>query len=58
MEITKEQFEKYENIRVSGITNMWNIDLIRKYTDLTETQIFYIMKHFSSLKEKLGVKNE
>ena len=58
MNITKEQFEGYEGIRQSGITNMWAvqtvIDSAKKYydCDLTTEECLYIMKHYVELREK------
>lgn len=40
MEITKGQFNQYENVRVSGVTN------------LNQEQCLYIMKNYSELAKK------
>lgn len=50
--ITKEQFESYEDVRVSGITNMFNTKVVCSISGLTREQCREIMKNYSSLKEK------
>ena len=53
MKITKEQFEAYVEIQMSGVVNMWDVDFVSKHSGLTEDECLYIMKHYSELKEKL-----
>lgn len=52
MEITKGQFESYENVRVSGVTNMWAVDLVMKLSGLNQEQCLHIMKNYSELAKK------
>ncbi len=52
MIITKKIFMKYERVRVSGVTNMWNIKLICKITGLTREECLKIMKNYEGLKNK------
>ena len=52
MEITKEQFMAYEDVRVSGVTNMWAVDLVMELSGLTEGQCLFIMKNYGSLAKK------
>ena len=52
MEITKEQFESYEDVRVSGVTNMWAVDLVCEISGLTEEQAMKIMKTYGELAKK------
>ena len=49
--ITKEQFESYEGVRKSGITNMFNIRLVSKISCLDSDIIFKIMREYSDLKK-------
>ena len=60
MKITKEEFEEYEEIRLSGVTNMFDIRTIVSLSDnLTREKCLEIMKNYSKLKKNLGVfKNE
>ncbi len=57
MKPTKEQFIDYVRIQISGVTNMFDVTrvcaLSRK--GLTEDICFYIMNHYSELKEEYGV---
>ena len=58
MKITKEEFMAYEEVRVSGITNMFDvsrvIQLANELADVTLTKemILEIMRDYSPLKEK------
>ena len=51
---TKEQFEAYVDVQQSGVTNMWDIDYVIELAPepLTKENCFYIMKHYSELKEE------
>jgi len=50
--ITKEKFDAYENVRQSGVTNMWAVDLVMQLSGLEEEECLTIMKHYSELKKK------
>ncbi len=50
--ITKEQFEDYEDVRVSGVTNMFDVKTVMAMSGLTREQCSEIMKDYSELKEK------
>ena len=58
---TKEQFQAYVDVQMSGLTNMWAvdyvIDLAMEYYDveLTKDICLYIMKNYADLKEEYGV---
>jgi hypothetical protein len=51
MEITKEEFLSYEEVRKSGCINMFHINGVVGLTDLTREQVFYIMDHYDELKK-------
>lgn len=57
MNITKEQFEAYVDVQMSGVTNMWAVDYVCDLAGqvFTAEECLYIMKHYSELKEKYGV---
>ena len=55
--ITKEDFESYEAVRVSGITNMWAINVVEKFTGLSKKQIMAIMENYEDY-EKMFEKEE
>ena len=50
--ITKEQFEAYVNVQMSGVTNMWNVKLVSELSGLEEEEIMTIMKSYGELKDK------
>ena len=52
MTITENQFNSYEGVRVSGVTNMFNIRVIMEITDLNKEQIMEIMKNYKELSKK------
>ncbi len=52
MEITKKDFEKYEDVRASGITNMFMVSVVCDMSGLTKEQVIYIMKHYDELNKK------
>ena len=51
-EITKEQFEAYVDVQMSGVTNMWNVKLVGELSGLEEEKIMKIMKNYGTLKDK------
>lgn len=50
--ITQEQFESYEDVRQSGVINMFHIRVVSELTDLTEEEIHEIMHNYAELKSK------
>ena len=52
MEISKDEFEQYEEVRKGGLTNMFNVGLVAELSGLTKEQIFFIMKNYGELKKK------
>ena len=50
--ITKEQFEAYVDVQMSGVTNMWNVKLVSELSGLEEDEIMTIMKSYGELKDK------
>ena len=50
MEISQEQFADYENVRVSGLTNMFDTKKVEALSDnLDRAAISYIMKNYREL---------
>ena len=59
MEITKKEFEAYESVRESGVTNMFAVNLVSELSGLTREQILYIMKNYDEICKKYpGVRKE
>jgi len=52
MEITQEQFESYEAVRESGVTNMFDARTVSKLSGLTREQIIAIMHQYGELKKQ------
>ena len=45
-------FVKFLDCRDSGVTNMFDIKNVMRFTGLSKEQIIYIMENFSELEEK------
>ena len=53
---TKEEFAAYEDIRVSGVTNMFMATTVSELSGLDKETIFDIMKNYDKYKEEFGGK--
>jgi len=51
-EITKSEYEAYEKVRESGITNMFDVKNVEALSGLTRETIIQIMKQYSDLMKK------
>ena len=51
-EITKEQFKAYVNVQMSGVTNMFDVQMVSGLSGLEKEQIMTIMQHYGELKDK------
>lgn len=50
--ITKEKFDAYEDVKKSGATNMFNIQVVEDLSELSRAEITEIMANYSDyLKE-------
>jgi len=49
MIITKEEFQAYEDVRSSGVTNMFDVKTVEALSGLTRKKILEIMKTYSDL---------
>lgn len=54
--ITKEQFIAYEDVRLSGATNMFDTPKVTELSGLDRKQILMIMANYSRLKFKFSNK--
>ena len=54
MNITQEEFDAYETVRQSGITNMFNVSVVSDYSGLSRDKIITIMKNYNTLADKYG----
>ena len=53
MNITKEQFQAFEDVRVSGVTNMWDTARVASESDglLSREEVLEVIKQYQSLNE-------
>jgi len=54
MEITQDDFNAYEEVRESGITNMFDVSTVSDYSGLNRKQIIVIMQNYETLYDKYG----
>ena len=54
MSITQEEFDAYEDVRQSGVTNMFNVSVVSDYSGLSRDKIMTIMKNYSDLNDRYG----
>lgn len=53
--IYKKTFMAYEAVRLSGVTNMWNVGLVSELSGLEKDIVFHIMRNYNELhKEFIG----
>ncbi len=52
--ITQEDYQAYEDVRLSGVTNMFAVNVVSDYSGLSRDKIVSIMKNYSALREKYG----
>ena len=50
--ITKENFEAYVDVQMSGVTNMFDVKTVGQLSGLEKEQIMTIMQSYSELKDK------
>ena len=50
MPITKEQFWAYEDVRRSGVTNMFDVVAVSRLSGLDRKAVLEIHKNYSTLK--------
>lgn len=55
MEITKDDFMAYEEVRQSGVTNMFMVSTVSDLSGLDRETILAIMDNYSELAEKYGL---
>lgn len=54
MEISKAQYEAYEAVRLSGVTNMFAVDTVAELSGLTREEVLEVQKQYTELKEKFS----
>ena len=54
MSITQDEFDAYEDVRISGVTNMFNVSVVSDYSGLSREKIITIRENYNALAEKYG----
>lgn len=52
LEITKEEFESYEQVRESGVTNMFDVRTVERLSGLDRKTIISIIDNYRELAKK------
>jgi hypothetical protein len=52
--ITQDEFNAYEDVRESGVTNMFNVSVVSDYSGLSKEKIIEIMSNYDILYNKYG----
>ena len=52
--ITQDEFDAYEDVRESGVTNMFNVSVVSDYSGLSRDKIITIMSNYDILHDKYG----
>ena len=52
--ITQEDYQAYEDVRESGVTNMFAVSTVSDYSGLSKDKIVSIMQNYSALRQKYG----
>ena len=52
--ITQEDYQAYEDLRESGVTNMLSLNVVSDYSGLSKDKILSIIKNYSALRNKYG----
>ena len=50
--VSKEEFEEYERIRMSGVANMFNLKLVEQISNLNRDTILDIMQNYELYNER------
>lgn len=53
MDVTREDFEAYEDVRISGVTNMFDVRAVEGYSGLPREVILDIMEHYNQYRKWL-----
>jgi hypothetical protein len=52
VQVTKKEFQAYEKVRKSGVTNMFNVTMVEFLSGLSRDKIITIMKNYKELCDK------
>ena len=54
IDITKEKFQSYVDVQMSGVTNMFNVPLVCEISRLERKEVLDIMKNYSKYKKSFS----
>mgnify|MGYP001611780062 CR=1 FL=1 len=54
IDITKEKFQSYVDVQMSGVTNMFNVPLVCEISGLAREEVMDIMKNYSEYKKSFN----
>ena len=52
--VTQDEFNAYEDVRESGVTNMFNVSVVSDYAGLSREKVIEIMSNYEILYNKYG----
>jgi hypothetical protein len=55
--ITKEKFEAYVGVQMSGVTNMFNVPVVMSLSGLSRTECLDIMENYGRYREQFKKEN-
>jgi hypothetical protein len=50
----RDWFKRYEEVRQSGVTNMFDVNKVSQLSGLNRAEITFVMKNYSDLQKKYG----
>jgi len=50
--ITKEKFEAYVAVQMSGVTNMWDVSKVMSLSGLAQDECMDVMKNYGKYREQ------
>ena len=58
MKITKQQFDDYVDVQMSGVTNMFDVRTVSAISGLNRDQCISIMSNYEELDKKYNVNTD
>lgn len=52
IDVSSKAFLSYEDVRASGVTNMWDVRTVQQLTGLSKETILLIIKNYEELKRE------
>jgi hypothetical protein len=55
-EVTFEEYRAYEDVRRSGVTNMFDVKMVEALSGLERERVIAVMKNFAAAREAYGAR--